>query len=436
MTSDSSPRAKPNHDAPLDELSRRAGEIRDAVRARVLASGDLRAIAASGNETAEDVAQSVFLKLWGLVRDGDREAIRDLKAYAKKMADNHIASLGRRTAQRSIRPAEPEELDRLADVLGGVRDPEHVVERHLSAAQVESILDRLTPKQRLLLKMRFELGMKVPEMTRVVGGSRKACEKQLEKATEKVKDELAAAEDFEAADRRRLSRVMAVKRWGTPALVAGLRRDMRSDLRLASLWRQSNGALHDVAGAVGIDESLRHLDHHRGLGERALIWVDRAREAVTSLAGRPGAEHEAAAGAALGGGGAATKVIVAACIAGPAAAGVGGACVATGVVDLPTHGSKTVAERNLPEPPAGTTTTPTVPQVLTTPLEDPSSREPATTVDDPVPPADKELLGSGSSKASGSAGGSRDFVAPVQASTSSGGGGGGNTGGSRENFGP
>src|SRR4051812_4650671 len=97
MSSDGSPRAKQAPDAPLDELSRRAGEIRDAVRARVLASGDLRAVAASANETAEDVAQAVFLKLWGLVRTGDHEAIRDLKAYAKKMADNHIASLGRRS---------------------------------------------------------------------------------------------------------------------------------------------------------------------------------------------------------------------------------------------------------------------------------------------------------------------------------------------------
>ncbi len=435
MTSDGSPRGKQSPDAALEELRRRAGELRDAIRARVLASGDLRSIAASANETAEDVAQAVFLKLWGLVRDGDPEAIRDLKAYARRMADNHVASLGRRSAQRSIRPADPEELDRLAEALGDVRDPQQVVEHRLSAAQVESILDRLTPKQRLLLKMRFELGMKVPEMTRVVGGSRKACEKQLEKATETVKQELAAADDLEAADRRRLSRVMAVKRWGTPALVAGLQRDMRSDLRLASLWRQSNGALHDVASAVAVDESLSHVSHRAGVSERALDWVDRARDTALGLVGRAGPEHEAAAGAALGGGGAATKMLVAACIAGPAAAGVGGACVATGVIDLPNHGSRPVAEQSVPDPTAPTTTTPAQPGATTTvPPEVVSSQPATTTAEAPVPAADKEINGTGTS--TGSAGGSRDFAAPIRASASAGGGASGSTSGTRENFGP
>ena len=164
---------------------------------------------------------------------------------------------------------------------------------------------------------------------------------------------------------------------------------------------------------------------------------DRVREGVQSLAIRgTGHEAEAAGGVATGSAGLATKAIVVACIGGSAAAGVGGACVATGVVDLPGHDEgRPVAEKTVPE-----STTTTAPVETTTtepaaPAEVPAS-EPTDTTIKPVEQVSKELYGGGaSSGSSGSTSGSRDFAAPASSSTSSGSGGGGSSSG-RENFGP
>ena len=76
------------------------------------------------------------------------------------------------------------------------------------------------------------------------------------------------------------------------------------------------------------------------------------RDGIQSLAIRgTGHEAETAGGVATGSAGLATKAIVVACISGSAAAGVGGACVATGVVDVPGNDGKPVAEKTVPEEP-------------------------------------------------------------------------------------
>ena len=174
-----------------------------------------------------------------------------------------------------------------------------------------------------------------------------------------------------------------------------------------------------------------------GIADRVVAAIDRVREAATSAVARGGGhETETATGIASGGASAgfATKAIVAACIAGGGAAGVGGACVATGVVDLPGDG-KAVADR-----PAETPTTTEPSTTPTTPAADPAPSEQqaqvTSTVETPVQQVNKELYGGGAtSSGSGSTSGSRDFAAPVgSASTSSGGGGTSSSG--RENFGP
>ena len=110
-------------------------------------------------------------------------------------------------------------------------------------------------------------------------------------------------------------------------------------------------------------------------------WTGCAQHAY-ALAGR-GSGHEAETAGGIAGGGAsagfATKAIVAACIGGSAAAGVGGACVATGVVDLPAADGKDtpVAQKTMPEPTV-TEPTATEPSATTpTPVEAPPSAEAA-----------------------------------------------------------
>jgi hypothetical protein len=194
-------------------------------------------------------------------------------------------------------------------------------------------------------------------------------------------------------------------------------------------------------GGIAVDAASRS----GGFADRLAAVADGMRQHACSLVGRSsGHEAETAGGIAGGGAGAglATKAIVAACVAGGGAVGVGGACVATGVVDLPQqHGdSKPVAEKTMPEP---TATVPTTPAVAAepdpAPVEEPAPSEPTTTIaEKPVQQVNKELYGGGGSTgSSASASTSRDFAAPVGSSNTSGGGGGsGGSGGSRENFGP
>jgi DNA-directed RNA polymerase specialized sigma24 family protein len=174
-----------------------------------------------------------------------------------------------------------------------------------------------------------------------------------------------------------------------------------------------------------------------GFADRLAAMGDRLRDGVQSLAIRgTGHEAEAAGGVATGSAGLATKAIVVACIGGSAAAGVGGACVATGVVDLPGDNSKPTAERTVPDTNTATTITPTVTQPSVPSVGDPASEQTATTAENPVQAVSKELYGGGSSSSSsGSTSGSRDFAAPASSSTSSGSGGGGSSSG-RDNFGP
>jgi hypothetical protein len=193
-------------------------------------------------------------------------------------------------------------------------------------------------------------------------------------------------------------------------------------------------------GGIAVDASSRS----GGFADRLAAVADGVRQHAYSLVGRSsGHEAETAGGIAGGGAGAglATKAIVAACVAGGGAVGVGGACVATGVVDLPQqHGdSKPVAEKTVPEPTATVPTTPTVAaEPDRTPVQEPAPSEPTTTTPEkPVQQVNKELYGGGGSTGSpASASSSRDFAAPPASSSSSGGGGGGSSGGSRENFGP
>ena len=173
-----------------------------------------------------------------------------------------------------------------------------------------------------------------------------------------------------------------------------------------------------------------------GLADRLTAIGDRVRESVQSLAIRgTGHEAEAAGRVATGTAGLATKAIVVACIGGAGAAGVGGACIATGVVDLPgQNGGRQVGEKTVPE----STTTAPVETTTTEPAAavDVPRSEPTDTTIKPVEQVNKELYGGGAGGgSSGSTSGSRDFAAPARSSTSSGGGGGGSSSG-RENFGP
>ena len=249
-----------------------------------------------------------------------------------------------------------------------------------------------------------------------------------------------ASETGREATRRARSRALAYHLgYMSPPQAAEMKARLKWDTGLLMAVRSLEvGGRRAVAllppGGIAVDAGSRSS----GFADRLAGVVDGVRQHAYALAGRSSGHEAETAGGIAGGGasvGFATKAIVAACIGGTAAAGVGGACVATGVVDLPggQRDRSPVAEKTVSET---TTTEPTTSTAAT--AETPPSGEAAqqATVPDPVAQVSKELYGGGSSGgSSGSSSGSRDFAAPASTSASSASGGGGSSAG-REDFGP
>lgn len=95
-------------------------------------------------ETAEDLVDDVFLRLWRQLRRG--ESVRDLKAYLFTTARNHaISHLRHRRVEARHRERE---LPR--DELAAAAPPsveQHLAERELTAA-IQRAVDLLPPRQR------------------------------------------------------------------------------------------------------------------------------------------------------------------------------------------------------------------------------------------------------------------------------------------------
>ena len=251
-----------------------------------------------------------------------------------------------------------------------------------------------------------------------------------------------ASETGRQATRRARSRALAYHLgYMSPPQAAEMQARLKWDTGLLMAVRSLEvGGRRAVAlvppGAV----AHRVVPEGHGFADRLAALGDRLRDGVQSLAMRgTGHEAETAGGVATGSAGLATKAIVAACIGGSAAAGVGGACVATGVVDVPGNEGKPSAEKTVPEEPTASTPTPTATTVEqpTPPTVTQSPEQVATTAETPVQQVNKELYGGGSTAgSSGSTASSRDFAGVAGSGTSSGGGGAGGSGSSRENFGP
>jgi RNA polymerase sigma factor (sigma-70 family) len=406
---------------------------------RALSRTRLGRFAGEAALSEDDVVQEAIARLIAEV-EGKGTAPRDPGAWLFRAATNYIKDRIKLDARHPTAPHEPGS----AVFEGGDQAPapEELVEARLSQAEYAHIRDRLDREEAALVVLR-EAGLTVRGAAEVLGKPKSSCQERLRAALDKIAAELASRRD-EPADGRVRSLATAIVAGTLPASErAATAREMQYNLALRAEVSSLRHGLHEVATLIPLEEALARKETGHSLIERAALLVDRAREHAYSLVGRSSTHEAETAGGVVGGGAGASvaaKTLVAACIAGGGAVGVGGACVATGVVDLPSRSDqdqKPVAEKTVPQP---QTTTPSTPTVAADPNPGPAepapSDQPVTTTEKPVQQVDQELYGGGSSS-SGSSSGSRDFAAPVGSSSSSGGGGGGGgSGGSRENFGP
>jgi len=111
-------------------------------------------------ETARDLTSEVFHRLLRAAQNGDSPN-RNSKAWLYRTAHNIVVDHYRRQQHRRHLPLEDE-------LISAEDDPAATAERHLSAAQVRSALQHLTPDQRQVIILKFLEGLSNQEVAVVL----------------------------------------------------------------------------------------------------------------------------------------------------------------------------------------------------------------------------------------------------------------------------
>ena len=387
----------------------------------------LREMARRTGHSPEDVASEALARYLAAADEG----IENPTAWMVRAGRNFVYDLHRKGLQRET-AADPGSRSLEQPRRGEEVPVDERLDRRYENKLYDAAVRRLDQRDQRAIAA-FELA-----------GSMRAVEKEygipkstVQRAFKRLQGVI-ASETGREATRRARSRALAYHLgYMSPPQVAEIKARLKWDTGLLMAVRSLEaGGRRAVALLPPVGSRSMRDRGREAFAERLTAAIDRIRETVTSAAVRGGGhETETATGIASGGAsaGLATKAIVAACIGGAGAAGVGGACVATGVVDLPGDNAKAVAEKPADDATTtATTPTSTVPITQTAPPSTDAAQ--IATTPDPVQQVNKELYGGGATSSSGSTSGSRDFAAPVGSSTTSSGGGGGS--GGRENFGP
>ncbi len=415
-----------------EELEALRGALLEGIRER----GRLRLKGERARMTPEDLAQEGIALLLEHVAKKGVEAVGNPVPWMLSALDHDGSDFARYRDREDVAGDASDEAFELLRAAASQEEVDELIDRAYDNRRLDAAVAGLGEHDAMVIAARFQ-GMTEREVEEDFGLKHNTVQRLGYALHERLYGEAGDA----TAKRRRSQAVAYHLGHVTAAQRAKIEAAMATDFLLRAQIRGLQRAGEHAAALYPMPLVAAKLSGHSpGFLDRAAALGDRLREHAYSLVGRStGHETDTATGIAGGGAGAglATKAIVAACIGGSAAAGVGGACVATGVVDLPgSHNAPGAESTTAQQQTVATTPNLTSPQA-TTPTEDPAPIDPTTTtVEKPVQQVTKELYGGGSSGgSSGSTSGSRDFAAPAASSSSSGGGGGGSSG-TRDNFGP
>ena len=299
--------------------------------------------------------------------------LRALAARERELDDDEVRSYvltavanqaSRELRRRRRKPTAPLEL------VGGVADqaatPEDVVVTSERSRLTRDLLASLPPRRRAVMLLRYGWGLEPAQVCKLVAGlSSRAYRKEVTRGVDELIEKMRTVERGEwCADREPVLK----------AYVAGLaspdqQRQAKAHLAhcrsCSGFVARLSGHLHDLGGSVAATTTLAALRTHAGFGDRALVVIDRARDAATGIVTRrdPGDLGDLAGGvasSAAGRGGGAAGAGLLAQLAGVGAAGkaalicLGGglaatACVAAGVAPF---GLDRVLTSRAPNPPA------------------------------------------------------------------------------------
>ena len=135
-------------------------------------------------ETAEEIVQNVFLNIW---MNRERWQVRgSLRAYlfgaVRNQALNHLK---RGRLERAW--AESAATEGVLELHGSTPDPAMAVEGEEMEDAVRGAIDRLPPRARMAVQLRWEGELKYAEIAEVMGISVKGVENQLSRAMEALR---------------------------------------------------------------------------------------------------------------------------------------------------------------------------------------------------------------------------------------------------------
>jgi RNA polymerase sigma factor (sigma-70 family) len=169
-------------------MGERATRVGVAYRAHI---GEIRAFLQSRTgcrETAEDLAQEVYLRLYGAI---DLAAVQDLKSYLYRIAGNllidHYRSVSRKTA-----PAELRELSDEADLVYDAPTAEDMLLLRDEIRQVATSIGEMSSLCQNIFWLSKAQGFRNNEIASMLGVCLSTVEKNLSRATKRCESRAAA----------------------------------------------------------------------------------------------------------------------------------------------------------------------------------------------------------------------------------------------------
>src|SRR3989344_6380181 len=132
----------------------------------------------SDREKAKDLVQETFVKTWAYINAGNE--VSNLKAFVFKVARNLIIDHYRRSKEISLDVLREAGFDRATD-------NENEIFANAEHSQVIKALDKIKPKYKEMIILRFMEGLSPREISEITGVSENVVSVRIHRAVKKLK---------------------------------------------------------------------------------------------------------------------------------------------------------------------------------------------------------------------------------------------------------
>jgi len=140
-------------------------------------------------DSAQDVTQEAFLRLWKQMEDAGGEAIQNPRAWLMRVARN-LAEDAAKSAFRRFGTQPPEQMNA---VQSAGSQPLEQMAREETFGRIRGLLDELPAADREILTLRYALEYDTPAIADALGIAVSAVHMRLSRARQRLEERLTAA---------------------------------------------------------------------------------------------------------------------------------------------------------------------------------------------------------------------------------------------------